>query len=264
VMQTYMEKLQEQKFLFYSLMFTGFAILLLSYCGIDCGNLISNFMYIPIAGSVVVLSLIMVLKERFTGVQGKSWLLFFGASVVMFMGDILWLAYEFDYVANPSYIDYFWLAGNPLFIGFLILYLLPVKKAISKKTIFLASILSVALVIPSIYVTYDMGLEEGNFHDIIRLTYPILDVVVLIPAIIGVVMFFTGKVNFMWTLICFAVLLDIIADTGFLFYSLDGFYDTVQPLEILYLWSYILLAFGVYDHIRVFTIRKKPKFQGVL
>jgi len=253
-----MEKLQEQKFLFYSLMFTGFAILLLSSIGKDYGNLFSNLMHMPIAGAVVVLSLVMVLKERLTGVQGKAWLLFFVASIVFLIGDILWFSYELEYVTNPSNIDYFWLAGSPLFVGFMILYLLPVKRAISKKNIFLASILSVALVIPSLYATYDMGLEQGNFHEIVRLTYPILDAVVLVPAVIGVVMFFTGKVNFMWTLICFAVLLDIVADTGFLLYSLEGNYDTVQALEILYLWSYILLAFGVYDHIRVFTIRTKP------
>lgn len=256
-----MEKLQEQKLLFYSLIFTGFAILLLTSCDKDCGNLVSNLMYMPIAGAVVVLSLIMVLKERLTGVQGKAWLLFFVASVVFLIGDILWLAYELEYVADPSNIDYFWLAGNPLFIGFMILYLLPVKRAISKKTIFLASILSVALVIPSLYISYDMGLEQDNFEDVVRLTYSILDAFVLVPAVIGVVMFFTGKVNFMWTLICFAVLLGIVANTGFLFYSLEGDYDTIQPLEILYLWSYLLLAFGVYDHIQVFTVRKKPKLR---
>ena len=236
-------------------------MLFLTSCDKDCGNLFSNLMYMPIAGAVVVLSLIMALKERLTGVQGKAWLLFFGASVVFLIGDILWLAYELEYVVDPSNIDYFWLAGNPLFIGFMILYLLPVRRAISKKNIFLASILSIALVIPSLYISYDMGLEPDNLQDIIRLAYPILDAVVLVPAVIGVVMFFTGKVNFMWTLICFAVLLGIVADTGFLFYTLEGDYDIIQPLEILYMWSYLLLAFGVYDHIRIFTIRIKPKLR---
>lgn len=86
--------------------------------------------------------------------------------------------------------------------------------------------------------------------------YSIADAIVLVPALLGVSLFFGGKVNFLWSLMLIGIIVEAIADTGFQYFSLDNSYYTGHPVDILFLWSYIMLSFGVYDHIKVFKAKR--------
>jgi hypothetical protein len=80
--------------------------------------------------------------------------------------------------------------------------------------------------------------------------------VIIIPALLGVALFFKGQVNFTWTLICIGTISVFVADTAFLFAQNEDSYYTGNPMEIMFYWNYILLAFGVYGHMKLF---QKPK-----
>ena len=59
------------------------------------------------------------------------------------------------------------------------------------------------------------------------------------------------------SLMLLGVIVDGIADTGFQYFSLDNSIDTGHPIDILFLWSYVLFSFGVYDHIKIFKTKQK-------
>lgn len=77
----------------------------------------------------------------------------------------------------------------------------------------------------------------------------------LVPVLIGLVLFIEGRVNFMWSLTLVGILCWIIADTGFLLLTLDDSYYTGHPMEIFYLAGYVLFSFGIYDQIKLFSKR---------
>ena len=64
-------------------------------------------------------------------------------------------------VDDPSVADFFYLAGYPFLFAFSIFYLLPLRKAISRKLIIATSLLSVALFIPTIILVYENSSSEN-------------------------------------------------------------------------------------------------------
>lgn len=258
-MQTLMEKLLEQKFLGLSLFFIAFGIIITNLISEDASVIFASWMYVPTAGSVVVLSIIITVKGRLIGSHGKSWLLFMFFAISWFAAEQLWVVNELilDVDPYPSEGDFLWLIGYAFYFGFMMYYLKPFRKMISKKMILYSSLLACIILIPSLYVSYDSELDPTNIENVIGLSYPLLDAVVFVPAIIGVTLFFTGKVNFLWALMCLAIVTVVVADTGFLFGILEEDYYSGHPVEILFHWTYILFAFGLYDHYKIFKLKQK-------
>ena len=256
--KTIIQKVQERKFLAISLFAIAIGILVANMISEDTAIVFSDLAYIVTSGSFLVLALIIMVKTGGIGNHGKSWILFaiFAASWVT--AEMIWnvneLILEID--PYPSSADFFWLFGYPFYFGFLIFYLKPFTKAISKKMVVSASIISIVLLISTFYVSYDSNLELTHFENILALSYPLLDAIVLVPALIGFTLFLTGKVNFLWTLMCLAIITVIIADIGFYFIIIEDDYYSGHPVEILFHWVYILFAFGIYDQFNIFKSKK--------
>ena len=235
--------------------------------GVLITNLISEYVaivftgtaYIATTGSLLILSLIMIVKSRGIGSHGKSWILFALFVISWFTAEMVWYVYELILEVDPypSIADFFWLIGYPFYFGFLIYYLKPFKKAISKKMIVLSSVCSIAFLIFAFYMSYDTDLEPTGIENILALSYPLLDAIVFVPALIGVTLFLTGKVNFLWALMCLAIICLIIADIGFFIAILEDNWYSGHPVEILFHWTYILFAFGIYDHLKIFKTKKR-------
>ena len=92
-----------------------------------------------------------------------------------------------------------------------------------------------------------------NKNLLVLLSYPILDSIILIPALIGVILFFKGGVNFMVSLLCLGIISQIIGDNSILFLSLQNIYYPGHLAEVLFLWTYALFAFGLSNHIGLFN-----------
>jgi len=135
--------------------------------------------------------------------------------------------------------------------------------AISRKLVISAGTVSGMLLIPTLYITSTSDSELSSFEVALASSYPILDALILCPALIGVMLFFKGEVNFLWSLICTAIILNVIADTSFLVLSIDDSYYTGHPIDLLYLWAYIMFAFGVYSHIKIFKNRINDPYEDV-
>jgi len=254
-----------RKILFLTIVFTGLALVIANLFGKDIATMISLLLYIPVTLSLVILSVILSKRFGIKGDHGKSWILFSIFAILWFIAERISLYYNLKLGEElfPSEADAFWLAGYPFLFAFMIFYLKPMKNLVTKKTIFLATTISVALLIPSVYiVSYENTYDDWS-ETAIAVAYPIGDAIILIPAIIGVTLFFGGKVNFLWALMCIAVIVETIADTGFMLATMDGSYYEGHPVDVLYIWYYVMFSFGVYHHITIFKDHRKDPYNNV-
>ncbi|TAK28613.1 MAG: hypothetical protein EPO37_00255 [Nitrosarchaeum sp.] len=219
----------------------------------------TDLLYMIFPGIVVVFGVMLVFRYRLRGNHGISWILFTLAIASWYVGE---MTYEYDYgydLENISTLtsDLFYIIGYPLFFGFTIFYLKPRKQIISKKMILISSLVSILFIIPSLYFTFNEEYQLDELTIFLYAIYPILDGVILIPSIIATFLFFRGQVNLLWSLILIATILFVIADTSYLVFSIEETYYPGHPVDILYVWSYILYAFGVLSHIRLYKKRSE-------
>ncbi|AJM92916.1 hypothetical protein [Nitrosopumilus piranensis] len=208
---------------------------------------------------VIILGIILNLKYGLKGYHGKAWLFFTIAIVSWFIGE---LSYSYDYeydIDDFSTLasDIFYILGYPFFFAFLVFYLKPRQKIITKTMIVFASLMSLTFVAPSIYISLSGEAEIDVLTMFFYVVYPVLGGIIFVPSIITVFLFFGGKVSLLWIMILLATILDIGVDTLYLVTSLDATYGPTHIINIFWIWSYILYAFGQYLHIRIFTTVSK-------
>ena len=218
----------------------------------------TDLLFIIFPGIVVVFGLMLVFRYGLRGNHGISWILFTLAMASWYVGE---MTYKYDYKYELEDLstltsDFFYIIGYPLFLGFTICYLKPRKRIISKKMVLAASLVSILFVIPTLYFTFNGEYQMDELTIFLYAIYPILDGVILIPSIIATVLFFRGQVNLLWSLILIATILFIIADTSYLVFSVEETYYPGHPVDILFVWSYTLYAFGALSHIRLYKKRK--------
>lgn len=258
VTETGFEKLQSQKFLLISLIVTGFAFLIAGSFGKETAIVFGNWIFV-LSVVPVILTFIFIKRKGIQGIHGKSWVFFLIFAVLWFVADQLFTYNELYLHENPfpSSADIFYLTGYPFYLIFVLNYLKPFKNAISKKLIIAASLIAIVVLISNIYMTLQNNSpDETQTGIIVGLIYPIADAIILVPTIIGVTLFFRGMVNFLWTLLLIGFICEVIGDTVFQYLSLSDEMYTGHPVDMLFLWAYILFSFGIYDHIKIFKSKK--------
>ncbi len=242
------------KLLLLSLLTTGLVVITVTYLSKQILESVTDIMYILITGILLALTLILSARFQGNGIYGRAWLLFLGAMSSWFIAETLWAVYELVYHTSPfpSTADVFYLMGYPFMLLFLINYLKPVRKATTKKMLIVAIAISAIISVPSIYMAYSFDPKVSALENALATAYPIADAIIFVPAIIGIVLFFQGEVNFTWSLICIGILCTALGDIGFQSAEFTGTYYTGHPVDIILMWAYIFYAFGVYDHIKIF------------
>lgn len=264
-MQNNLERYNLKKILLYTLVFTGVSLVIANLFGKDIATTVSLSLYVPVTMALVILSIILSKRFGIKGDHGKAWFLFTIFALLWFIAERVALYYNLKLGEEPfpSEADAFWLAGYPFLFAFMILYLKPVKNSITKKMIFVAIAISIASLAPILYITQYQNADVDLSESAIAVAYPIGDSIILVPAIIGVMLFFRGKVNFLWSLMCIAIIAEIIADTGFLLVTMDDSYYQGHPVDIFFIWYYIIFSFGVYHHIIIFRDRRKDPYNNM-
>lgn len=215
----------------------------------------TDLLYVTIPAIAIIFGSILSVRYGGRGSHGKAW-------IILTLAVACWYIAENTYVYDNEYenanlstytSEIFFLIGYPLFFVFGVFYLKPRKKIISKKIILTTTIVSLALVIPSLYITFDLeGEELGAADVVITALYPILDGVILAPAIIGVMLFFRGQVNLLWTLMMFGLVCHVVGDTFYLGSYIDDSYYPGHFSDMLFVWGYTLFTFGFYSHLKLY------------
>jgi len=258
-MQTTLESILSKKYLIASILGITLLNLAVNFASQDLAILVGNLTYIPIAGALLLVSILIAVRFGLTGSHGLAWFSFCGYAISWFIAEMLWIYQELYLKEDPfpSAADIFYIVGYPFLLMFFVAYLQPVKNAVTRKIFTIPLVISVGVLIPSLYFVLGSGTNEDALEKTLGTIYPIFDAIVIIPAIIGVVLFFKGQVNFMWTLMCLGTVCAFAADTAFLFGESNNSYNTGNPMEVLFYWNYILLAFGVKNHLDMFKKEKK-------
>lgn len=247
-----------QEYLLFSLLGIAGVILAANLIGQQTATILANWIFVILSGFVMILSIFLVSKYGIRGSHGKAWILFSVFSAYWFIAESLWIIYDLILKTTPwEYADdFFYITGYQILFAFLIFYLKPIKKAISKKIIFGTSLIAISFLIPSFYIISVTDIISIDENLAVVMAYPILDAIILVPALIAVMLFFRGEVNFMMTLVCLAIICQIVGDSSLLFLSIDNSYSPGHPIEILFLWAYVMFAFGLSNQIDVFNERK--------
>lgn len=264
-MQTNFDIILTKKYLIAALAGVVLVNLVSNFIGKDLAILVGNFSYVPIAGSLLVLSMLILARFRTTGHHGVAWFSFGGYAITSFIAEMLWIVQELYLKIDPfpSAADIFYLVSYPFLLMFFVSYFHPVKNAITKKMVTVPLLLTATILTLGLYFVLGNSTNDDLFDGVLATIYPIFDAMIIIPAIIGVTLFFKGKVNFMWTLFCFGMILVFVGDTAFLFGQNEDSYYTGNPMEILYFWNYVLLSFGVYNHLTLFQKQKRNKLEDL-
>lgn len=247
------------------LLATSFVVLTANVFGRYAAIAVTDALYIPASGALLALAAIIATRFGTTGAHGKAYLLFVGFASSWFAAELVWMLLELTtYLSSFQVnIDWIYLGGYPFLFSFSIYYLKPMRKAISKRLLAYASLAMIAFLVPTLYATYSYNPQASLSKIIWAALYPVADAVLLFPAVLGMSLFFKGRVNFFWSLACIAIILNIVADSGFLFMHVDKSYYSGHPIDILYLWSYTLFSFGIYSHIKYFKKQKMKSYGDI-
>ena len=262
------EKIYRHRLLILLLSVTASINIVSNHFGEGVAIISDSLLFVLFPGSLVLLSIITNRRFGTTGKHGMAWILFSCFSVSWFMAEIIWIVLDLFLNIDPfpSIADIFYIAGYPFLFIFMLFYLKPVKQGISNKILVTAMSLSAVILTSSLVmigwdVEFDSHVVSNDnanriFDVVFSLIYPILDAIILVPSIIGVLLFLKGQVNFLWSLICLAVISVSVADAAFVIGHFDSIYYTGHYIDIFFLWPYILMSFGLKNHYSLFQSPK--------
>jgi len=217
---------------------------------------VSTYLFIP--GILLVFSTILTIKlDKQKHFQSKAFLFFTIGVLFWFIAEQIFAVYIYTYNVDPfpSIADIFYVGAYPFFIAFLLISLKPIHKSITKKIWLFSFVLSFAFLIPSVFACLNALNETEGGLDIgsksIALAYPILSSFQLAPAIVGIMFLVKKRVSYSWMLLLFGFLIYSISDTFYLFSELDGSYYTGHPVDLMYLYSFLLLIFSLHSHLKL-------------
>ena len=211
-----------------------------------------------ILGTLVVFSVILTIKlYKQKHYQSKAFLFFTIGVSCWFIADQIWYLYDYIYNVDPfpSEADIFYIAAYPFFVIFLFISLKSIRKSITKKTWLFSFVLSFTFLIPSLLACFNAVEETEGGLDIISksiaLSYPILSSFQLAPAVIGIMFLAKKGVSYSWMLLLFGFLIYSVSDTFYLFSTLDGSYYDGHPVDLMYLYSFLLLIFSLHSRLKL-------------
>jgi len=250
-----LERFKIQEYLLFALLGIAGSIIISNLFGPHASGEFSEIVSIILSASVLFLSIFMVSNYGIQGNHGKAWILFMIFSAYWFFAEFIGPLQELVLGTTPwQYADdFFYIVGYQLFFASLVFYLKPFKKQISIKLILGVSVASTIILLPGMFFLWNAESDSLSGNILLTVTYTVLDSVILVPALIGVVLFFKGEVNFMFSLISLGIICQIVGDNSLLYTSLTDVYYSGHPIDILFLWTYTLFGFGLFNQLGLFN-----------
>jgi TRAP-type C4-dicarboxylate transport system permease small subunit len=233
----------------------------------------SNWTANVTAAIALALAVITLYRQKLDGLYGKTYASLAIGLGLWFIAEIIWTYFELGLQINtpfPSIADLFWLVGY----GFFAYPLYRIYDFMSRGTI-----KSTAIIIVSVSIAIALGYlvnltvnvseisysQKQQSSDVILLlvsiAYPILDGVLLVPAVLILWSIRNGKLAAThWMFVSLSMLLMAAADSGFGYVAVLDI-DIVQKegwvWDIFYNAGYLSIAAALFWHNRFFVFDEK-------
>ena len=220
------------------------------------------------AATASILGIIAIYRYGIQGLHGKSYLF-------LALGIISWFSADFTLLYNyytlgveeqrfVTITDALWFAGY----GFLALHLFIVIRSlhikIKSKVVIVISIITV------FFISYNLvNLFSYNFHTdddfiaiIVTILYPILDFILIIPSsIILIKLRKDYEHNIPWFLSSLSLLVNSIADDGYITDFVTGNSENLWFWELFYITDFIIISGALFWYNK-FHISNSKKFKN--
>jgi hypothetical protein len=208
------------------------------------------------AGLSVILVVIKFSKQKIFDYHLKTHIALAAGLVLWLCANIQWLIYELEEIVPdiPSLADFFWIAAYPflgysLYLTFKEFY----KKYKNKSVVFTSLACGTLLVIFIIYITISLSVfssPRGIVLFSVIITYPILNMVLIIPAIVMVLGFkkeLESSIPRMFESISLINL--VIADSWFVIIFLSSLVEAIWYSNLLIVDHYLIMSAGLLWYI---------------
>lgn len=217
----------------------------------------SDSLNLILTSILLVVCIVNNFKMGLHGKHGRAWIFFTFAIAMWYVAERIWTLNELTDVDTwPSYADLFWLVGYVFYFIFSTMYLKPFVSQISRKNILATSLVALTILV---LVLYTVKSQTDTFESILYASYPVADSVMLIPSILGLMLFFKGRIKFSLALLFFGMLSFVISDYGFLYFDSIGEYYTGHLVDIPYLCAYALFIGGIISNLNLWNRIDKNK-----
>jgi len=224
---------------------------------------ISSSVYFIVPGTLVVFSSLLTIKMAKSGQSIKLILLFTISVSMSFVAEQIWIGYELIGVDPfPSWADFFYLAAYPPLALFLFKLIKIPIRAIPKSNLLFIGLLASSFFIPTYWSTYESIGEESLFDLVLSIIYPIADIIIIVPLIIGILYWVDKRNNFLIYLLlgAFATLL---ADTFYIYLFQNDLYSVGNSVDILWIWGYMFFAFAIFPSNKFLDYVKKDYIPNI-
>jgi len=243
-------KLREHKYLIILLAVSAISLQTEFFVGEESAWWISASVYFIVPGTLVVFSSLLAIKMAKSGHSIKLILLFTISVSMYFVAEQIWFIHELIGIDPfPSWADFFYLVAYPPMILFLFKLIKIPIRTIPKSNLLFVVLLTSSLFIPTYWSTYDSIAEQSLFDLVLALLYPILDIIVLFPILLGV-LYSLKQRNYFLTYLMFGAFSTLLADTFYVYLFQKDLYSIGNSIDIFWVWGYIFFAFAVFPSNR--------------
>ena len=211
---------------------------------------VTDYVFVLASGGCSIFAFLVMRKWGFKGKFGIVYLGLFLGIFLWFLGDSGWAIYETVLqveIPYPSFADVFYLGGYvPIAIG-IVQFLWTFRAGLKRQQTFVA--LGVGLLFLGLTYAFLIGPLVVSTEDFLTksfdVAYPVLDSMLVVLTVFMFFVFRGGKMAGAWIWISLGLLLTALADITFSLGSLQGWYYSGHPIDLIQFWGYIGLALGL-------------------
>ena len=217
------------------------------FLGQRAAILTSDFAYIPLTILLTITAFFQIYQTHKEKRSILPWYVFAVFALTYNIAQHIWSLNELiiDQKPFPSFADVAFIISTISLVIFFMLIIKSKKQSIS-RWMYVVAIPSGCFTIGLAMYFFISNNTELILEQILSLVYPLLDSIALVPALIGIMMYFKGKINFATCLICLSMIPLTTGDILFQITTASNTYYSGSITDLFYYIQITLLIFGVY------------------
>jgi hypothetical protein len=171
------------------------------------------------------------------------------------IAECTWTVYALVFrieIPFPSMADVFWLLGYLPLLAALLLQAWPFRDVFApwKRVAIAVGMLVMTITILTATIPPLIAENAGEVPLAVSVAYPVLDALLLSVAIPVLILFRKGSYWRPTLFILFGLMLQLFGDLAFAQSYLSGFYYVGSPIDLIFDYSYLMLALGFYNGLK--------------